>query len=70
MKRICICINAEQVSIITGKSISTSQSLLRTIKDVHEKKKHQLVTIKEFCDYKGLPFEDVFNLINKIVKDP
>ena len=64
MKRLCI--DAKEVAIVLGKSVVTGQTLLRTIKDVLGKKKHQPVTIKEFCDYEGLPFEVVFNMINGI----
>ncbi|MDX1774832.1 hypothetical protein [Oceanihabitans sediminis] len=64
MKRICIY--PSDVVYLLGKSQNASQTLLRTIKDAFEKEKHQVVTIKEFCDYMGLPFEEVFNMINSI----
>ena len=67
MNRLCIYPN--EVAIITGKSMSSSRALIRQIKDVFKKKKHQLVTIKEFCDYEGLPYDEVFNMINKIQHD-
>ncbi|GAA3784253.1 hypothetical protein GCM10022271_15770 [Corallibacter vietnamensis] len=63
MKRICIY--PSDVEAITGKSKKTAQTLVRTIKDVYQKKKHQVVTIREFCDYMGLEYDDVFNEINK-----
>jgi hypothetical protein len=64
MKRLCI--DAKEAAIVLGKAPSTAQTLLRTIKDALGKKKHQPVTIKEFCVYKDLPYEDIFNMINKI----
>ena len=64
MKRICIY--PSDIVEILGKAPTTAQKLLRTIKDAHGKKKHQMITIKEFCDYMALPFDDVFNMINKI----
>lgn len=64
MKRLCI--DVKEIATILGKSPQTAQALLRTIKHVHGKKKHQSVTIKEFCDYQDLPFEEVFNMVNKI----
>jgi len=39
--------------------------LVRTIKDAYGKSSYQPVTIKEFCDHMNLPFEDIFNDINK-----
>ena len=67
MNRLCIYPN--EVAIITGKSMSSSRQLIRQIKDAYAKQKHQLVTIKEFCDYEGLPYDEVFNMINKIQHD-
>ncbi len=61
-----ICIYPKEVAILLGKSLTTAQSLVRTIKDVHGKDKHQALTIREFCVYMGLPFSDVFNMINKV----
>ncbi|WP_417289536.1 hypothetical protein [Corallibacter sp.] len=66
MKRICIY--PSDVEAITGKSKKTAQTLVRTIKDVYQKEKHQVVTIREFCEYMGLEYDDVFNEINNINK--
>lgn len=60
-----LCINSTEVAELLGKSQTTAQTLLRTIKDAYGKKKYQVITIKEFCDYQGLPYEEVFNMINK-----
>ncbi|RSK40501.1 MULTISPECIES: hypothetical protein [Mangrovimonas] len=64
MKRLCIY--PKEVAIIIGKSQTTAQTLVRTIKDIHEKEKHQALTIREFCDYMGLDYQEVFNMINNI----
>ena len=61
-----VCIYAKDIEWITGKSPRCAREIVRDIKLLHKKKKHQLVTIKEFCDYMGLPFGDVFNMINNI----
>ncbi len=63
-----ISIDPHEVAEILNRKISTAQKLLRTIRDVYGKQKHQSVTIKEFCEYQDLPFEDIFNMINKIEK--
>jgi hypothetical protein len=62
MKRIII--RASDIAILLDINISTAQKLMRTIRDVHEKQKHQSVTIREFCDYKGLPYDETFDSIN------
>lgn len=59
------CIYTSDIEAITGKSKKTAQKIMRTIKDVYQKKKHQVVTIREFCNYTGFEYEDVFNEINK-----
>ena len=55
-----------EVAEILGIKLNTAQTLIRTIKDAYGKKKHQDVTIKEFCEYKGLPYMEVFHMINKL----
>lgn len=60
-----ICINSDEVATILGVGKSTAQRLLRTIKDAHGKKKHQKVTIREFCAYEAVPYEEVYNMINE-----
>ena len=61
-----LIIHTNEVEQILGCKQRTAQAMLRTIKDVYNKKKHQAVTIREFCEYEGLPYQDVFNEINKI----
>lgn len=65
-----ICIYPSDVRFLTGKSESTCRGIIRTIKKKLHKEKHQEVTIKEFCEYKGLPYRDVFNMINGIKEEP
>jgi len=60
------CIYPKEISLILGKSDTYSRNLVRTIKDAYGKSSYQPVTIKEFCDYMDLPFEDIFNMINHI----
>lgn len=64
MKRLCI--NSAEIAIILGKSQSNAQKLVRIIKDVHKKKSHQPITIREFCEYMDLPYQDVFDMINSV----
>ena len=44
---------------ITGKSERYSREILRKIKTLHNKQKHQLVSLKEFCDFIGLNTDEV-----------
>ena len=47
------------------KVIDMDGRVIRDIKLLHNKKKHQLVTIAEACSYLGLPYDEVFRMINK-----
>ena len=60
-----ICIHSKDIELLTGKGERYARYVLRDIKLLHKKQKHQLVTIKEACDYLGLPYEEVFELLNK-----
>ncbi len=62
MKRLCI--NSAEIAAILGKSQSNAQNIVRNIKYIYEKKKHQPITIREFCDYMDFPYQDVFDMIN------
>jgi ribosomal silencing factor RsfS len=61
MKRICI--NTTDVMFITGKSERQSRNIINDIKDHFGKAKHQVVTIKEFCEYLGFKEEEIKSYI-------
>jgi len=63
MKRICIY--SKDICWLTGKSERYAREVIRDIKLLRKKERHQLVTIAEACDYLGLPYQDVFLMINK-----
>ena len=49
-----ICIYPKDVQCITGKSERYGRKLIQDIKSKLGKEAHQLVTVKEFCNYVGL----------------
>ena len=57
MHRIILC--CSDLELITGKSQKTCLKLIQTIKDALDKKKHQKLTIKEYCEYEGIQYEEV-----------
>lgn len=61
MKRICI--NTTDVMFITGKSDRQARNIINDIKDHFGKAKHQVVTIKEFCEYLGFKEEEIKSYI-------
>ncbi len=54
-----ICIYAKDVQLITGRTERYGRKLLEKIRKQLKKEDHQLVTIQEFCDYTGLPLEEI-----------
>ncbi|TYB76996.1 hypothetical protein [Bizionia myxarmorum] len=64
-----LCIYPKEVAIILGKSPTTAQTLVRTIKDALGKTKHQALSIREFCVYMDLSYTDVFNEVNNITTE-
>lgn len=48
---------------LTGKSERYSREILRKIKNLHKKEKHQLVSVQEFCDFIGLNSEEVESVL-------
>lgn len=52
MKRICIY--AKDIQQITGKSERQSRNIIMKIRQLHNKQKHQAITVEEFCSYMGI----------------
>ncbi|MBC5833791.1 hypothetical protein G6N05_02730 [Flavobacterium sp. F372] len=61
MKRICI--NTTDVMFITGKSERQARNIINDIKAYFGKEKHQMVTVKELCEYLGLKEEEIIGYI-------
>ena len=59
MKRIVIY--TKDIMIITGKSERYSRIVLNKIRKQLNKKDYQLITLKEFSDYIGIPISDIEN---------
>ena len=57
MKRMYIY--PKDVERITGKKSSYCCNLIQLIRAIYGKKKHQCVTVAEYCDYMSVPREEV-----------
>lgn len=62
MKDDPLCIYAKEVARIIRKSERTAERLLNDIRHFYNKKPHQLITIREFCEYVGLDYEEVMGM--------
>ena len=60
-----VCITTSDIQIRTGKSERQSRNILRDIKLLLKKEKHQLVTIDELAKYLGIDRELVINVVKK-----
>jgi transcriptional antiterminator len=58
-----VCIYTKDIQQITGKSERQSRQILKQIRLLKNKEKHQLVTIEELCDYLGIQVATVQHLI-------
>lgn len=58
-----LCIYPKDIERITGKSERHCRDIIASIKKLHGKQKHQLVTLEEFCDYMGLKLENIEKFI-------
>ena len=65
-----IVIHTKDIVNLKGVSADTARKLLKTIKGAYEKQAHQSVTIREFCEYEALPYEEVFALVNNLTYEP
>jgi hypothetical protein len=52
-------ITRKDIEIIKGCSKKTALKLLNTMRDVLSKQPHQTITIREYCKYEGLNYEEV-----------
>lgn len=56
-------IYAKDIQIITGKSERYGRILIQKMKTHFNKEYHQVISIEEFCQYMGLKYESVIDLI-------
>ena len=58
-----ISIYPKDIQLITGKSERTSRSIFKKIRISFNKKKGQIVTVKELCEYLGISEEYVIQIL-------
>jgi len=58
-----VCIYPKDIQRITGKSYRQSNRIFNKIKEEYSKPKNSLVSIEEFCQFTGLKFELIKDLI-------
>jgi len=58
-----IFIDISDIEKIHGCSYTTAQRRMQTIKDSLQKKEKQEVSIREFCEFEGISFDDFFQKV-------
>lgn len=58
-----IYIYPKDIQTITGKSDRYARECIKNLKTILKKEKHQDITIKEYCTYKGIQIEDIIHLL-------
>ena len=58
-----VCIYPKDAQRIMGKTYNQARLYLKKIKSHLNKEEHQYVSVHEFCEYTGLPLEEVMRCI-------
>ncbi|RKS03427.1 hypothetical protein C8C84_3185 [Flavobacterium sp. 102] len=58
-----VCMYPKDVQRIMGKTYTQARLYLKKIKKHLNKLEHQYISVQEFCDYSGLPLEEVIRCI-------
>lgn len=54
-----VIITTGDIQNIIGIGERQARNIISKIRDYYEKEKHQLITVKEFCDYYGVKYDDI-----------
>jgi hypothetical protein len=59
-----IVIYAKDISNITGRKERTARKMIAQIRKKYKKKKGDLISVKEFCEFTGLEESEVFPFLS------
>lgn len=59
-----VILNAKDVMVLTGRRERAAYHLMAQIKKQHNKSRHSMLTIDEFCEYTGIRPERVLSQID------
>lgn len=54
-----VIITTGDVQNVVGIGERQARNIIAKIRDYYDKERHQLITVKEFCDYYGVQYEDI-----------
>lgn len=54
-----LCIFPQDIRIITGRGERAARELYKNLKKHYGREGHQFVTFREFCQFSGIPYEEI-----------
>jgi len=54
-----VIITTGDVQNVVGIGERQARNVIAKIREYYDKERHQLITVKEFCDYYGVQYEDI-----------
>jgi hypothetical protein len=58
-----ICIYTKDIPIITGKSYRYCRTIMKNIRKINNKEKHQPVSVFELSNYLGIDVQEVMKIV-------
>jgi len=53
-----ITIYTKDIEVLTGRTDRYARTVMRALRLKHKKQKHQLVSLRELCEYLGIPEQE------------
>lgn len=54
-----VIITTGDIQNVIGIGERQARNIISKMRDYYSKEKHQLITVKEFCDYYGIKYDDI-----------
>ena len=54
-----VIITTGDIQNVIGIGERQARNIISKMRDYYSKEKHQLITVKEFCDYYGVSYDDI-----------
>lgn len=54
-----VIITTGDIQNVIGIGERQARNIISKMRDYYNKEKHQLITVKEFCDYYGVKYDDI-----------
>ncbi|MBF2707740.1 hypothetical protein [Flavobacterium soyangense] len=55
-----VIITTGDIQNVIGIGERQARNIISKMRDYYSKERHQLITVKEFCDYYGIKYDDIY----------